>query len=637
MAFSVDHLLTALDEFDRSSKKDGYEAFLRFAKRFYESYAAVENLPSYKLSMDKDDVKKVHKHLPREENARKERCRIFDLEYRSIVLRTVVEQLANLEDGDEGYSLVPYYGSNLFRCPKPWCDFYAEGFPTEDERDKHLDRHELPFFCTVQDCFGMRIGFESESTLSQHNKKYHSDGEEEVPAFPRPKKQTKDNIWWAAAQGDIDTLARLLPNYNLVNKRLNGKSPLYLAILNGHLPAAQLLMDNRAKITPPTRATSVETAFHAAVLNGDPSVLRFLIDRARNMYDANIIGRGKTPLMVAAEKGNLAVVDMLLHSREITLEPDEELDNGGWLTLVSDSWTPNNLPSALSLAAGNGHLSVVKRLVDHDHKQVDRKDSLERKPLSYAAQNGREDVVRYLLGIRNTHNGDYENEEEILSEDEKYSVDEKVDGDKNDRDEEDSAGRTPLIYAVMNGHDAITRLLLAARFLDVDIQDDDGRTALSYAAEFGTEISVKLLVGGGKADVHLPDWEGRTPLSYAARNGREAAVRVLAKMKRVKIDYEDLNGRTALSYAAENGHEAVVRGLIETEEVKVDSRDLLKRTPLSYAAQEGREAVVRILLETGQANMYAKDHKGKTPWRRAKKAGHEGVLAIMRPYRKSAT
>lgn len=63
----------------------------------------------------------------------------------------------------------------------------------------------------------------------------------------------------------------------------------------------------------------------------------------------------------------------------------------------------------------------------------------------------------------------------------------------NRLDLNDSYGGTPLLWAAMNGHEAIVKLLLAIGKIDADVEDICGQTPLSYAAVNRHKVIVKLL------------------------------------------------------------------------------------------------------------------------------------------------
>jgi ankyrin repeat protein len=59
-------------------------------------------------------------------------------------------------------------------------------------------------------------------------------------------------------------------------------------------------------------------------------------------------------------------------------------------------------------------------------------------------------------------------------------------------------GRTPLSWAAGQGHEEVVKLLLQTGKVDVDSKDTEyGRTPLSWAAEEGHEEVVKLLHQAG--------------------------------------------------------------------------------------------------------------------------------------------
>lgn len=255
----------------------------------------------------------------------------------------------------------------------------------------------------------------------------------------------------------------------------------------------------------------------------------------------------------------------------------------------------------LSLAAINGHQAVVKLLLAKS-ANPDTPDKKHRTPLMLAAMNGHDNVVRLLL---EKHDPSKRNHPSVI-----------VDLD----------GRTPLMVAATKGHEAVVKLLLANDQVDVNCQDYDGRTSLSWAAAAGDEAVVKLLLAKETVHADHTDSFGRTPLSLAASNGHEAVVRLLLNIEGIQADYADSWGQTPLFYAAQHGHEAVVRLLLNIEGAQADHANRSGRTPLSLAAYHGHEAVVHLLLKVPTVDPNHKGNGGDSPLIWAIRRGHFKVV-----------
>ena len=331
-----------------------------------------------------------------------------------------------------------------------------------------------------------------------------------------------------------------------------------------------------------------------------------------NEWDVNQSdGAGVTPLIWAARYGHEEVVRLLLRKKHI--EPDQQDMNYG--------------RTALSWAAENGHEGVVRLflgprfanpgnigrwwgkaprvvglLFGRRYVNPDSPGIYGRTPLSFAAGDGHEGVVKLLLGRK----------------------------DVNPDIPDTEYGRTPLSWAAGNGHNGVVKLLLERK--DVNPHDSGrvGRTPLSWAAGNGHEGIVKLLLEEKDANPDSSSKSDRTPLSFAAENGHEGIVKVLLGWENVNPDIPDTEyGRTPLSWAAGNGHDGVVKLLLEREDVNPHDSSKVGRTPLSWAAGNGHEEIVKLLLEEKDANPDSSGKYGLTPLLLAAEGGHEGVVKLL--------
>ncbi|KAL7924627.1 ankyrin repeat-containing domain protein, partial [Trichoderma austrokoningii] len=249
----------------------------------------------------------------------------------------------------------------------------------------------------------------------------------------------------------------------------------------------------------------------------------------------------------------------------------------------------------IHLAAFFGLTSITSWLLDNGH-DPNAKDDRRRTPLSWAASNGHEAMMRLLL----EHGADIERM--------------------------DIKGQTPLMRAIRKGDQTTIVQLLLEKGADIEVKDENGQTPFSLAAEKGHEATVRILLDKG-VNIDAKDEEGQTPLSLAARKGHEAIVQLLLN-KGVDIETKDEDGQTPLSLAVAEEHEAIVQLLLDKGAGTEVKESIFGRTPLSWAAAEGNEAIVRILLDKG-VDIEAKDETGETPLSLAAQEGHEAIVRLL--------
>ncbi|XP_069462112.1 kinase D-interacting substrate of 220 kDa isoform X2 [Ambystoma mexicanum] len=370
-------------------------------------------------------------------------------------------------------------------------------------------------------------------------------------------------------------------------------------------------------------ASLVSQSLLTFVEDDNVPALKLLLERYKDVDERN--ENGQTPLMLAAEQGNLEMVQELLGkgancnlddidnwtslicaSKEGHVDVIRELlewnvnlehrDMGGWTALMWASYKGHTdivqmlldkganphitgLYSVYPIiwAAGRGHSDIVRLLLRHGAK-VNCSDKFGTTALIWAARKGHLESVKYLLQMG------------------------------ADVDQEGANSMTALIVAVKGGYTDTVKDILK-RNPNVNLTDKDGNTALAIAAKEGhTEIVQDLLDAG--TYVNIPDRNGDTVLIGAVRGGHVEIVRALLH-KYADIDIRGQDNKTALYWAVEKGNATMVRDILQCNpETETCTKD--GETPLIKATKMRNIEIVELLLDKG-AKVSAVDKKGDTP------------------------
>ncbi|KAK4214473.1 hypothetical protein QBC37DRAFT_387130 [Rhypophila decipiens] len=257
--------------------------------------------PEYKLGLDDpaNDVPAIWTRMRQYSDNSRDWEREFPIQTRIQLIRSYFDALfvpGNTQSSVDMDRLREFYGSPKYKCSKPWCAFFHDGFKTISARDNHINQHNLPFRCSTDGCCRFQIGFATESELVRHNQRLH-------PAavsveFPSRR---RGNIFKAAAEGQIEAIQVLVAQGASVNVRdKDGLTPLFLAARAGKCNVCRWLLEHGAELEARCTEQSL-AALHAAVANDDVEVALLLIAD----YGANIFARtgaGEDPQTVIEQE-----------------------------------------------------------------------------------------------------------------------------------------------------------------------------------------------------------------------------------------------------------------------------------------------------------------------------------------------
>jgi len=195
----------------------------------------------------------------------------------------------------------------------------------------------------------------------------------------------------------------------------------------------------------------------------------------------------------------------------------------------------------------------------------------------------------------------------------------------------DSKDSTPLSWAVTYGNEEVVKLLLEQEDTNPNVPDGGGRTPLSLAADLGREYIVKLLLERGDVKTDLPDDKGRTPLSFAAELGREDIVKLLLERAEVNPSSSDNAGRTPLSLASEGRKEVIMELLKERLDSNPSPSGTKTQFPLPIPTMNSDGGTAKQISGPGNPNqkLSNKNHSRTPPSVRGKNTQKQETIPLL--------
>lgn len=340
-------------------------------------------------------------------------------------------------------------------------------------------------------------------------------------------KHNRTALHWATNNGSLTLVTTLLESVSEVTSLFTqegeaGCTPLHIAVLKGYEDFVRLFLDAGISVNLTTKGGFMP--LHLAAERGNLGMVKLLLE-----YDADPSAEGptfiETPLFFAAQVGNTDIVEVL---SEITPNRKAEWVEGYF---------------SLFIAAYQGHEVIVKMLLK---KKVNPNAFIRNAltPLTAAAQQGHKNIVNILLKHKAEVNP---------------SVKE---------GEEDSRFLTPLIAACLSGHEEIVQILLR-RGADINVKITSKPESMQY------EVASLLMYGNSSySELLSKNFQiGYMPIHFAAASGKTAIVEMLINRgadinasveKKEDLQCIEENNARPICLAVEKQNEDTVEYLLES-------------------------------------------------------------------------
>ena len=371
-------------------------------------------------------------------------------------------------------------------------------------------------------------------------------------------------------------------------------SPLADAVQRGDASAVHALLKKKIDVNAPQADGA--TALHWAAYRSDAESTAALIRAGANINLTN--NYGVTPLALAAQQGNPAVLDLLLKAGANPNDP---------VNFVNAGETP------LMTAARSANVDAVKALA-RAGADVNAKETWSgQTALMWAAAEGDSAMVSTLLelgaDLRARSNAGTTPFLFAVRKGDMRTVQAMIAGGADVNEKRSGDFATPLLIAIINGHEDLVDLLLDK---GADPNAEGGSTNLTVTGSRAQEIPITLKTPSFREQLRDVGTEGGNGRNNSWGRPLQAAVHVanwhvsddliIVNIDRMRII------KSLLAHGADvNGRNTDMEPRWEGARYR---RRLVGATALLYAAKSADVEVMRLLLANGAdpKNQYGREH-----------------------------
>ncbi|XP_067658334.1 ankyrin repeat domain-containing protein 50-like [Haliotis asinina] len=359
-----------------------------------------------------------------------------------------------------------------------------------------------------------------------------------------------------------------------------GRTLVMMAAEKGHRDVFDLLVREGADVSLVDENRN--NILHVACIGGHVDMVKHVL--SKKVADINSRGHyGRTPVMMAAEKGHRDVFDLLVREGADVSLVDEKINN------------------ILHVSCIGGHVDMVKHVLSKKVADINSRGHYGRTPVIMAAEKGHRDVFDPLVREGADVSLVDENRNNILHvacigghvDIVKHVLSKKV-ADINSRGQ---YGRTLVMMAAEKGHRDVFNLLVREG-ADVSLVDENRNNILHVSCIGGHVDIVKYVLSLKVADINSRGHYGRTPVMMAARFGHRDVFDLLVR-EGADVSLVDENRNNILHVACIGGHADMVKHVLSKKVADINSRDQYGRTPVMMAAENGHRDVFDLLVREG--------------------------------------